>query len=103
VVSEAVPVAWDATALHCVDASGDSAGSATPVGPGGTANATFRVAAGETVTCTFVNTRRGLAKVVKNGDWPCAKWVGVVLLPAAFGRIDLERRHDARIVLRPGQ
>jgi uncharacterized repeat protein (TIGR01451 family)/CSLREA domain-containing protein len=58
-VSEAVPAGWDATAIRCEDPTGDSAGSAVPVGPGGTATATYRVAAGETVKCTFTNTQRG--------------------------------------------
>ena len=64
-VSEVVPAAWDASAIQCQDPSGDSSGSTVPVGPGGTATANFRVAAGETVTCTFTNTERGLVIVPK--------------------------------------
>jgi hypothetical protein len=64
-VSEAVPAGWDASAIRCADPTGDSTGSAVPVGPGGSASATFRVDAGETVICTFTNTKRGLVRVVK--------------------------------------
>ena len=64
-VSEVVPGGWDASAIQCQDPSGDSSGSAVPVGPGGTASATFRAAAGETVTCTFTNTKRGRVVVDK--------------------------------------
>jgi uncharacterized repeat protein (TIGR01451 family) len=58
-VSEVVPPGWDTTVIRCEDPTGDSSGSGVPVSPGGTASATFRVAAGESVTCTFTNTRRG--------------------------------------------
>jgi uncharacterized repeat protein (TIGR01451 family) len=64
-VSELVPAGWDATAIRCEDPSGDSTGSAVPVGPGGTASATFRVIAGETATCTFTNTQRGSVTLKK--------------------------------------
>src|SRR6185295_17679684 len=50
-VTETVPAGWDLTALACDD--GDSTGDL------GTATATFHVSPGETVTCTFTNTKRG--------------------------------------------
>ena len=64
-VSELVPTGWDATAITCVDPTNNSTWSAVPVAAGGTASATYRVIADETVTCTFTNTQRGLARVVK--------------------------------------
>ncbi len=48
---------WDLTALTCDDAN--SSGSLA------TRRATYEVAAGETVTCTFTNTKRGAIRVVK--------------------------------------
>ncbi|MEK0431720.1 MAG: hypothetical protein RL139_1524 [Gemmatimonadota bacterium] len=48
---------WDLTALTCDDTN--SSGSLA------TRRATFEVAAGETVTCTFTNTKRGAIRVVK--------------------------------------
>src|SRR6185503_15552597 len=60
-VSELVPTGWDATAITCVDPTNNSTWSAVPVAAGGTASATYRVIADETVTCTFTNTQRGLA------------------------------------------
>jgi len=50
-VSETVPSGWDLTNLNCVDTSGGTTTS------GNTAN--VDLAAGETVTCTFTNTKRG--------------------------------------------
>jgi hypothetical protein len=64
-VSELVPEGWDASAIVCSDPSGDSTTSLVPVSPGGTASATFRVAAGETVTCTFTNRKRGSVTLLK--------------------------------------
>src|SRR4029079_13388318 len=49
--TEAAQAGWDLTALACDD--GDSTGDL------GTATATFHVSPGETVTCTFTNTKRG--------------------------------------------
>lgn len=88
-VSETVPAGWDATSITCEDPSGGSSGSAVPVGPGGAASATFGVAAGETVTCTFTNTKRGSVTVRKttDGDVDPARDISFVLsgpgLPAA--------------------
>ncbi len=67
-VSELVPSGWDATAVDCVDPSSDSTGSPVPVAPGGTATATYRVAAGESVRCTFINTQRGSVTLRKSTD-----------------------------------
>jgi hypothetical protein len=62
--TETVPTGWDLTGLTCTDS--DSSGNTT------THVATFIVAAGENVTCTFTNTQRGKAKVNKtvNGAPP---------------------------------
>lgn len=61
--TEVVPAGWD-VAITCDDA--DSTGAAP------SATATFRVVADERVTCTFTNTKRGKASVVKtvNGSPP---------------------------------
>ena len=49
--TETAKTGWDLTDVTCSDT--DSTGSV------GNANATFKVSAGETVTCTFTNTKRG--------------------------------------------
>ena len=49
---------WDLTDISCDDSN--STGST------GTRTATFNVEAGETVTCTFTNTKRGSITIVKN-------------------------------------
>jgi hypothetical protein len=49
---------WDLTSISCDDAN--SSGSV------GTRTATFNAEAGETVTCTFTNTKQATVKVVKN-------------------------------------
>src|SRR4051794_41011889 len=54
---EWVPAGWALTALSCDDS--DSTGSL------GSATATFHVAAGETVTCTFTDTKQGRIVVKK--------------------------------------
>ena len=54
---ESTVVGWDLTALSCDDASS--------TGDLGTATATFRAEAGETVTCTFTNTKRATLIVKK--------------------------------------
>jgi hypothetical protein len=53
--TETVPSGWDLKSIVCNDS--DSSGSG--------ATATFKVAAGENVTCTYTDTKRGQAKVVK--------------------------------------
>ena len=56
--SESVPAGWDLTNITCDD--GNSSGSG--------ATATFNVAAGEDVTCTFTNTKRSRLDVLKTDD-----------------------------------
>ena len=53
--TEAAKAGWDLTSIACSDANSTGSGS----------TATFRVEAGESVVCTFTNTQRGLARVVK--------------------------------------
>ena len=55
--TEAVPTGWDLTSIVC-----DDPGSTGNVG---TATATFNVVAGQTVTCTFTNTKRATVIVKK--------------------------------------
>jgi uncharacterized repeat protein (TIGR01451 family) len=57
VSTEAAKAGWDLTSVACDD--GDSVGSVA------NRQATFNVAAGETVTCTFTNTKRGTIIVEK--------------------------------------
>ena len=56
-VTETVPAGWNLTGLTC------SNGSTVTLG---TATANVAVAAAETVTCTFTNTRQGAIIIVKN-------------------------------------
>lgn len=56
-VTESVPAGWDLTNLACVDPSGGT----TTAGP----TASIGLAAGENVTCTFTDTRRGAIVVRK--------------------------------------
>jgi uncharacterized repeat protein (TIGR01451 family)/fimbrial isopeptide formation D2 family protein len=58
--TEAAKAGWDLTGIDCDDS--DSTGST------GTATATFNVNPGETVTCTFTNTKRGHIIVDKVTD-----------------------------------
>ena len=59
--TETVPGGWDLTGLSCNDGA-----SATPSTTSlGTAEATFKLDPGETVTCTFTNTQRGTIIVKK--------------------------------------
>jgi hypothetical protein len=58
-----VPAGWDLTSITCDD--DDSVGSSVPVESGGTGKATYHVAFDETVTCTFVNTKRGMVELLK--------------------------------------
>jgi CSLREA domain-containing protein len=55
--TETVPSGWDLASIRCDDS--DSSGDF------GTAKATFRVAAGEKVVCTFTNAKRGMVIVPK--------------------------------------
>lgn len=56
-VTEAPKSGWDLTTISCDDT--DSTGVVS------TGKATYKVAPGETVTCTYTNRQRGKAKVVK--------------------------------------
>ena len=63
--TETVPAGWDLTEISCDD--GNSSGDT------GTRIATFNVEAGETVTCTFTNVKRGnivIAKVTEPANDP---------------------------------
>ena len=55
--TEAVPAGWDLTSIAC----GDENSSGDPA----TGSATFNLEAGETVVCTFTNTKRGTVVVEK--------------------------------------
>jgi len=62
-VTETVPTGWEFTSLTCVDPSGGT----TTAGP----TASIALAAGENVTCTYVNTARGtinISKATTGGD-----------------------------------
>ena len=62
-VSETIPAGWDLTSLLCNDPSGDTTVSGS--------TATINVAAGENVTCTFTDTKRGsinISKTTLGGD-----------------------------------
>jgi hypothetical protein len=81
-ITETVPASWDLTGLACaltVSGSGSSTfGLPTvPVHPGSTGAASISLGAGDTVTCTFTNTKRANLIVVKNtvggnGEFPFA-------------------------------
>ena len=67
IVTETVPDGWDLVDISCSD--GDSSGDAPPIiGPGGIGTASYQVAAGETVTCTFTNRQWGEIIVKKITD-----------------------------------
>ena len=57
--TETVPNGWNLTDITCDDPTGDSSGDTA------TGTATFNVAAGETVRCTFTNSKRGSIIVEK--------------------------------------
>ena len=61
-VTETVPSGWDLTDLACTDPSG---GTTVDVG---TATATIDLAEGETVSCTFENTKQGSITIEKTTD-----------------------------------
>ena len=56
---EVVPAGWDLTAIRCDDPTADSSGEVD------LRKASFQVAPGETVKCTFTNTKRGMVVVEK--------------------------------------
>ena len=62
--TESAKAGWDLTALTCDDAN--STGSVA------NRQATFNVAAGETVTCTFTNRKQGTV-IVKKSRWSAAR------------------------------
>src|SRR2546422_768046 len=66
-VSEAIPAGWDLTGLSCVSSLGTSTFTTTapPVAGPGTATASITLAANDTVTCTFTDTKRGQIVVDK--------------------------------------
>src|SRR5437879_3528732 len=66
-VSEAVPAGWVLTGLSCVSSLGTSTFTTTapPVAGPGTATASITLAANDTVTCTFTDTKRGQIVVDK--------------------------------------
>jgi Prealbumin-like fold domain len=55
--TETVPAGWDLTKIECSDANSS--------GVLATGIASYKIEAGETVTCTYTNTQRGSIKVVK--------------------------------------
>ena len=64
--SESLPTGWQLTSLVCVDPSGGTTTTATPVLSPGTGTATIALAAGESVTCTFTNTMEGKITITKD-------------------------------------
>lgn len=58
-VTEGAVGGWDLTTLVCTDPTNNSSGNI------GTRVATINLAANETVTCTYTNTKRGTIKVLK--------------------------------------
>ncbi len=88
--TETLPAGWDLTDITCddTDSSGDT----------GTATATFEVAAGEVVRCTFTNTKRGTVTIVKDADPDSAQDFSFTavggLVPASF---DLDDDADATL------
>ena len=57
-MTELAEAGWDLDSIECSD------GNSTGTG----AVATYEVAAGETVTCTFHNVKRGEVRVIKSTD-----------------------------------
>jgi hypothetical protein len=86
-VTETALPDWDLTNLVCTGAGGDSSTNL------GDRKATLDIDAGETVVCTFTNTKRGEAIVLKTegDDTPAGEWTftldGVEKTTDANGRI----------------
>jgi uncharacterized repeat protein (TIGR01451 family) len=59
-VTEVVPAGWDLTGLACVEDGEQN--SSTDLG---SATATINIEIGESVTCTYTNTQRGIVEIVK--------------------------------------
>jgi uncharacterized repeat protein (TIGR01451 family) len=64
VTEGALPANFDLTSLQCVETGGD--GGSTPSTPTLTATGSIDLDAGETVTCTYTNTKRGTIVIVKD-------------------------------------
>ena len=82
-VSETVPAGWDLTNLSCSDPNEPSAEKTTTSG----VQASIYIDDGETVTCTYTNTKRGDLKLVKNtvgGDAEFSFTHGISGLSAAL-------------------
>jgi hypothetical protein len=88
--TETVPAGWDLKSISCSDT--DSTGSTA------TATATFRVAAGEDVTCTYTDVKRGMAKVIKTvrNTAPSGTQAFTFQLRQGRRRSPLARRSKAR-------
>jgi len=78
--TEVAPAGWKLTGISCQDPTGNSAGSLAY------RKATFRVAAGETVKCTFTNTRLGTI-VVRKQTVPSGSLTKFAFSGAVTGRI----------------
>ncbi len=63
-VAEDVPAGWRLTQIDCSDA--DSTDTAATPGGLGSSTATIRVSPGESVTCTFTNTKAATVTIVKD-------------------------------------
>jgi hypothetical protein len=61
-VTETTLTGWDLTSLVCVDPTSNSSGSTA------TGIASINLAAGETVTCTYTNTKRGTIVIIKDAQ-----------------------------------
>jgi hypothetical protein len=66
-VTESVPGGWDLTGLTCADPSGNSLWNV------GTGTADINLSNGETVTCTYTNSRRGTIVVVEDSIYDSAQ------------------------------
>src|SRR5207244_275552 len=93
-VSEAVPAGWDLTGLSCASSLGTSAVTTTapPVAGPGTATASITLAANDTVTCTFTDTKRGQIVVDKvtspSGDHRSSRCITSSNQNTSFALID---------------
>ena len=86
-MAETTPAGWD-LASTCNDGSPISN---IDVGPG------------ETVTCTFTNTKRGLARVVKTVRGTPPSGTQSFCFDLRSGRLGHERRNGPRVSMRHGR
>ncbi|HEU5263751.1 MAG TPA: hypothetical protein VFU34_03880, partial [Gaiellaceae bacterium] len=100
VTESAPPAGWDFTSLDCVDEDGNSSESG--------ATGTIVLAAGETATCTYTNTKRGSIVIDKvtapSGDltsFPFTLSGGPDQINQGFSLTDAATPHDSGLV-RPG-